>query len=223
MTIIIESEPISQLPDSVSEILEQFPALERDAVHFTRRPTKLIENPEQVLYVTQKEYAVVESSDTKIKLLGSDDATTCHIAVIINREASTICLAHLDSAGDREGLDQMIEECLAKTSAVNEVNLELSLFGGYFDEKGKSEALTLKLFDFFHESPVKFHLKTFCVGIVNTQIRKGTNWPLVYGVAVDICSSFTIHPAKFSPEARGPYLHLRAARFLSDEDIGVIR
>jgi hypothetical protein len=58
MTIIVGSQPISQLPETVAEIYKSFPFLETEALKLVQAPLHIIDKPEGVLYITQKEYVV---------------------------------------------------------------------------------------------------------------------------------------------------------------------
>ena len=51
---------------------------------------------ENCLYVGQREMAVLTPEDG-MELVGSEDATTCHILVLRESTSSTVGLAHLDS------------------------------------------------------------------------------------------------------------------------------
>jgi len=218
MTIIIGSQPISKLPETVEEIYKSFPFLEEEALKLVQAPLSVIDKPEGVLYITQKEYAVLNSSDEHFSVVGTDDATTCHIVVLVNREESSTCVAHIDSTDDLEDeLARMVFEVLGQQNMTNDFHLELSIMGGYYDEMHKSEVLTLDLLHFYNQLPVKFQLKSLCVGSVNTRSSNGINWPIMYGAAVNIQSDFVISPAKFLLSVRGPSLSLRSSRFLSRE------
>ena len=76
MTIIIGNQPVSQLPDTVAEIYKSYPFLEAEALKLVQTPLHVIDKPEGVLYVTQKEYAVLNSGDENFSIVGTDDATT---------------------------------------------------------------------------------------------------------------------------------------------------
>lgn len=217
MTIIVDSHPVTELPDTVTEFYQRYPFLEAEATSFLLKSVRVFDKPEGVLYVTQKEYAVVKSDDKNVSVLGTDDATTCHIAVLVNRADSSVCLAHIDSADDLDDLSRMVSDVLGShsTTKSNTSQLELSILGGYCDERDTSEMLTLELLHFCSQSSVNFHLKSFCVGYVNMKQCGGINWPIIYGACVDIHSDFTISPAKFKSNVRGPCLSLRSSRFLS--------
>ena len=74
MTIIIEGQTLSRLPASVDDLFVQFPSLKNDATKLVSRPAQRIDSStEKILYVTQKEYAIVTANDERISILGSDD------------------------------------------------------------------------------------------------------------------------------------------------------
>ncbi len=41
--------------------------------------------PVKCLYVGQREYATLQHSDPFIDIVGSDDATTCHIVLLVDQ------------------------------------------------------------------------------------------------------------------------------------------
>lgn len=61
------------------------------------------------IYVHQHEFAVVAKDDKNgFHLIGSDNATTCHILVIDNHVA--VALAHLDGGETRSSIESMLQE-----------------------------------------------------------------------------------------------------------------
>lgn len=64
----------------------------------------------------------------------------------------------------------------------------------------------------FHRHPVEIDLTLACVGELNTTIRGGIHWPMIYGVGVNVKTG-EIFPATF-PD-KGPDLALRCARQLT--------
>ncbi|CAF3075326.1 unnamed protein product [Rotaria sp. Silwood2] len=68
-----------------------------------------IEEISKTIYVYQREFAVIAKNDRNgLHLIGSDNATTCHILVLDNQVA--IALAHLDGGETRESIKNMLEE-----------------------------------------------------------------------------------------------------------------
>jgi len=178
----------------------------------------MVQNPVNVLYVNQKEYATLYKGDSNINIFGSDDATTCHILVLVNEDEGILCIGHIDSAKDKESLSSMVIDALG-SSQNDSSNLDLYIIGGYDDEKNMSTSLTLKLLEFFHKLLVRFELKMMCVGTINTHHREGINWPIVYGVAATYQTDFEISPASFGLNVRGPQIALRSARLFCDKEI----
>lgn len=61
----------------------------------------------------------------------------------------------------------------------------------------------------FHKHPLEIDLTQACVGELNTILRGETNWPVIYGIGVNIKTG-EIFPAAFTD--KGPELQLRQAR-----------
>ncbi|CAF3871546.1 unnamed protein product [Rotaria magnacalcarata] len=63
----------------------------------------------KTIYVYQREFAVIANNDPHgFHLVGSDNATTCHILVLDNHRA--VALAHLDGAETQQSIEEMIKE-----------------------------------------------------------------------------------------------------------------
>lgn len=219
MTIIVDNEPLQQLPGSVTDCYAQFPSLKAEAAKLALTPARTIENPQNVLYIAQKEYAIVKKDDNKISVMGTDDATTCHIVVLINREKASVCLAHIDCADNYEDLTQMMVAIADQSQMSSDFHLELHIVGGYADEQNESQKLTLSLLEFFHQLPINLRLMGFCVGVANSQPshqHSGINFPIIYGLALDI-PTFALQPAKFCSQVRGPCLAIRACRMFCSQ------
>lgn len=156
-------------------------------------------------------------------MAGSDDATTCLLLVLENPANCTFSIAHLDSTKMRDSLLKMVIDVLDVDASsdppenICSVCLELSVFGGYMDERMYSEKLTLNLLQFFHQLQVRIKLKMACVGLTNTRFKDGINWPIVYGIVVNLRADCSISPAFFGLKARGPSLALRSARLFCNQ------
>lgn len=66
--------------------------------------------------------------------------------------------------------------------------------------------------DAFHKHPVEVDLTQACVGELNTAVRGGIHWPMIYGAGVNVKTG-EIFPATF-PD-KGPEHALRSARHLT--------
>lgn len=104
----------------------------------------LLWHPPGLVYVGQREVAFLNPTST-LNVLGSEDATTCHIVVMRNPDSGLTCLAHLDQVRAK-GLDLVVE----KLQSPNGV--EIHVFGGYEDENDTSEDLSLDLLQYLVKS-----------------------------------------------------------------------
>ncbi|KAG5877396.1 hypothetical protein JTB14_037018 [Gonioctena quinquepunctata] len=93
-----------------------------------------------------------------------------------------------------------------------EGRMELQLVGGYSDARHISEELFYNIMKAFHKHLVEIDLTLACVGQLNTTIRGGTPWPIIYGIGVNVKTG-EIFSATF-PE-KGPEQSLRNARHLT--------
>lgn len=167
--------------------------------------------------------------DKNVTILGSDDATTCIIAVLRHSGSGAVALAHLDGAGTEECAATMVQRVQEVGMGFAEGRLELQLVGGFSDSRHYSEDLFYNIMHAFHRQPVEIDLTLACVGELNTTIRSGIHWPIVYGVGV-ITKTGELFPATF-PD-KGPDLALRIARHLRggqqvldiyDSNLGLLR
>lgn len=63
--------------------------------------------------------------------------------------------------------------------------------------------------DAYHKQPVRIHLITACICEMNTTLRENINWPVIYGIGVNVKTG-EMFPASF-PD-KGPDIALRSAR-----------
>lgn len=219
MTVLINGEILSAVPSTVKEMFYKYSSLVAEASKFVHKPQLRVNSSIHTLYVTQKEYAVISQSESQFSAVGSDDATTCHIVIIHNKMHKLFSLAHIDSARNVEALTRVLADTIGSSEVDDNITLDLYVIGGYMDERCTSEMLTLKLLQFYHEIPLKIKLCLFCVGELNTQVKNGVNWPIIYGTSVSFNEEcFSVHPATFSISTRGPSLPLRSSRFLGNVD-----
>ncbi|XP_070838530.1 protein N-terminal asparagine amidohydrolase isoform X2 [Chaetodon trifascialis] len=55
-------------------------------------------DPKCLLYVQQREFAATTPADNSVSVIGSDDATTCHLVVLRHTGSGAVCLAHCDGS-----------------------------------------------------------------------------------------------------------------------------
>ena len=98
------------------------------------------------LYVGQREYATVQQSDPHIDIIGSDDATTCHIVLFVDENNGNSSLCHFDGSDLRGGVEAMIENLKILANETSSTTYFLYIVGGFDDPPRSSFELTLQLF-----------------------------------------------------------------------------
>lgn len=216
MPLYVDEKSIGPSPKSVAEFLQRFPKFRESGVLLSSKPTKEVP-PHGLLYIGQREMAVVSPEDEFVQVLGTDDATTCHIVILRHTASHVTGLAHFDGTGLQQAVQSLTDTVLKETGGKQWGRLELSLVGGFTDERKMSEDLSVKIFDAFNRSPADYHLATVCVTEQNTRIEKNVPFPIIYGLAV-IVQTGEMFPAKF--QDRGPDQPLRSARhFTGSEEV----
>jgi len=195
MVLYIEEDRVESI--SLETLFEDFQELTSRSKEVLQKPIHKVSKDDNFLYVGQREMAVC-SSDDNIDILGSEDATTCHIVIFrdMSKESSVTGIAHIDSEDPSQFL-ALENALLAKSGSGRK--FEVSLMGGYNDEKESSILISEFLLDSMINSQVVYQLKIACIGKINTMVRDGVHWPLTYGAAVDIstghvtCATFEYH------------------------------
>uniref|UniRef100_A0A8U7NF60 N-terminal asparagine amidase n=1 Tax=Corvus moneduloides TaxID=1196302 RepID=A0A8U7NF60_CORMO len=165
------------------------------------QPAQIVE-PKGLLYVQQREFAVTTPKDGSVSILGSDDATTCHIVVLRHTGSGATCLTHCDGSDTEAEVSLIMSSVKSFSNSTGCGRLEVHLVGGFNDDRQLSQKLTNQLLRAFDLQPEDVHLVTFCV------TGKKENDPLAVNV-----KTAEIFPATF-PE-KGPDEDLRSAHVLT--------
>lgn len=200
-----------EIPADSRSLYAAHPVYRESAARLHSISAKLV-GPMGLLYVQQREMAATLPQDKNVNILGSDDMTTCIIVVVRHSGSGAAALAHLDGAGTEDAAVAMIQRVTELTLGYPEGRLELQLVGGYSDPRNYSEELFYTILSAFHKQPVEIDLTLCCVGELNTTVRGGIHWPMIYGIGLNVKTG-EIFPASF-PD-KGPDQPLRCARQLT--------
>ncbi|XP_038619213.1 protein N-terminal asparagine amidohydrolase [Tachyglossus aculeatus] len=187
------------------------PRLREGARKLTSQPVQRV-GPRGLLYVQQRELAVTSPNDGSVSVLGSDDATTCHIVVLRDTGSGATCLAHCDGSDTRSDVSLMLRVLKSVPHTGQSGRLEVHLIGGFNDDRQLSQKLTSQLLSELDQQKDDIHLVTFCTTELNDREEGGDHFPIIYGIGVRV-ESGEIFRASF-PE-RGPEEDLRSARSFS--------
>ncbi|CAL1679997.1 unnamed protein product [Lasius platythorax] len=200
-----------EIPADSRSLYAAHPVYRESAAQLHSMPAKLV-GPASLLYVQQREMAATVPQDKNVSILGSDDMTTCIIVVVRHSGSGAAALAHLDGSGTEDAAVAMIQRVTELSPIGYEGRLELQLVGGYSDPRNYSEELFYTILSAFHKQPVEIDLTLCCVGELNTAVRVGIHWPVIYGIGLNVKTG-EIFPATF-PD-KGPDQALRCARQLT--------
>lgn len=229
MPLFIDDVPISK-EVSFEHFFEEYPILKKQseeyiANHITQK--KYLEKRDRVLYVFQREFATInpKQKNSSFKWISSDDATTCHIVVIIEEYTRSISLGHFDGCDMSNGLKMMMSSLVeivklseTKDSDVSE-NYSMYIFGGFNDSEKHSEKLFRKIIKYAMQSKYRICLKLAPAWLLNSELRGDKNVPIIFGVAVNITTAEIVIAENRSP---GPDIALREARILLGENLKMI-
>ncbi|XP_027540113.1 protein N-terminal asparagine amidohydrolase [Neopelma chrysocephalum] len=193
------------------DMIRAHPHLEEKAKLLRSQPAQTVE-PKGLLYVQQREFAVTTPKDGSVSILGSDDATTCHIVVLRHTGSGATCLTHCDGSDTEAEVSLIMSSVKSLSNTTGCGRLEVHLVGGFNDDRQLSQKLTNQLLRAFDLQPDDVHLVTFCVTELNDREEQDIHFPIIYGIAVNVKTA-EIFPATF-PE-KGPDEDLRSAHVLT--------
>ncbi|KAM9817755.1 protein N-terminal asparagine amidohydrolase isoform X1 [Syngnathus typhle] len=193
---------------STAELFDKYPHLQENAKAFRSQPLTDVD-PKCLLYVQQREFATTTPADNNVSVIGSEDATTCHLVVLRHTGSGATCLAHCDGSNTYAEVPLLIKSVTSLNTCCHEGRLELHLVGGFEDEAMTSHELSLNILAAFQQLPDDIHLQTCCITEMNDIVINAVHRPAVYGVGVNVKTG-KVFPANFP--YKGPAEDLRSAR-----------
>lgn len=207
MPLLIQNKGLDRIT-SIADVYERYPHLQEHARQFKSRPLVDVD-PKSFLYVQQREYAATTPADKYVSVIGSDDATTCHIVVLRHTGSGAVCLAHCDGSSTWSEVQLIIKTVMFLSNHSKDGRLELHLVGGFIDDSKTSHNLSLNILTSFHKQKEHIHLETCCISEMNDTVVNGTHRPVVYGIGVNVKTG-DVFPSSFT--CKGPAEQLRSAR-----------
>ncbi|KAA0199622.1 hypothetical protein HAZT_HAZT001010 [Hyalella azteca] len=214
MVLIVDNINVTKCPASTSSFFRDHPQLVSRAKNWQSGTVKKVSDV-GLLYVAQREFAVVPGSDNRVKVVGSDDATTCHIVMFLHKASGSVALAHFDGSRHEDSSLARFLQVLVGNS--DDRKLEVYAIGGFFNNQAnvrglkESQELSLKLLKNFMKLEFDFNLIQWCCCELNSIIYRNPRphvRPLFHGLCYDRINK-TAHPASF--ESHGVDVALRAA------------
>ena len=222
MPLLIDNALVSK-EISIGHFFEEFPNLKKlsqDYIENQVSKRKCLKKSDHVLYVFQRELATISPNqkNSSLEWISSDDATTCHIVVIIEEYTRSISLGHFDGCDTSNGLEKMFASILeivnlssTKDKDNSEISYSMYIFGGFNDSKKYSENLFKEIIEYAIQCEVRINLKLAPAWLLNSKLRVGKQIPIIFGVAVNIKTAEIVIAENRNP---GPDIILRRARIL---------
>ncbi|XP_076447077.1 protein N-terminal asparagine amidohydrolase-like [Babylonia areolata] len=185
MPLHIQNRVVHKAPSSVKDFFHSYNTFQDASKQLTKHKPEVV-GPKGLLYVGQREYGGTTPDDDVIKIIGSEDATTCHIGVLRHTGSGATSVLHFDGSNTQQGLHSMIKLVNDLSVMKPEGRLELHLVGGFDDERRNSEDVSMDIFDALVRCDADIHLVTACIGEHNTVYKQGIPFPIIYGIAVDM-------------------------------------
>ncbi|XP_034543111.1 protein N-terminal asparagine amidohydrolase [Notolabrus celidotus] len=207
MPLLVQNRGVGRI-SSTAELFGRYPHLQESSRTFRSKPLVDVD-PKCLLYVQQREFAATTPADDSVSVIGSDDATTCHLVVLRHTGSGAVCLAHCDGSSTWSEVPLLVKAVSSLSNVCKEGRLELHLVGGFNDETKTSHKLSLNILVAFQKQKEDIHLETCCVTELNDIIVDGTHRPVVYGIGVNVKTG-DVFPSSFPH--KGPAEQLRSAR-----------
>ncbi|XP_074484983.1 protein N-terminal asparagine amidohydrolase [Sebastes fasciatus] len=207
MPLLIHNRGVDRI-SSTAELFDSHPHLQENARTFRSKPLVDVD-PKCLLYVQQREFAATTPADNCVSVLGSGDATTCHLVVLRHTGSGAVCLAHCDGSSTWSEVPLLVKAVTSLSNVSKEGRLELHLAGGFNDESKTSHKLSLNILAAFQKLKEDIHLETCCITEMNDLVVDGTHRPAVYGMGVNVKTG-EVFPSSFTH--KGPAEELRSAR-----------
>ncbi|GAA6220289.1 protein N-terminal asparagine amidohydrolase [Lates japonicus] len=207
MPLFIQNRGLDRI-SATTELFDKYPHLQENARTFHSKPLVDVD-PKCLLYVQQREFAATTPADNCVSVIGSDDATTCHLVVLRHTGSGAVCLAHCDGSSTWSEIPLLVKAVTSLSNVSKEGRLELHLVGGFNDESKTSHKLSLSILAAFQKQKEDIHLETCCITEMNDIIVDGNHRPIVYGIGVNVKTG-DVFPSSFT--YKGPAEELRSAR-----------
>ncbi|XP_058258580.1 protein N-terminal asparagine amidohydrolase isoform X1 [Hemibagrus wyckioides] len=207
MPLLTQNKQIDRVI-STTELFTKYSHLKENAKTFHSKPLVTVD-PKCLLYVQQREYAATTPADGSVSVIGSEDATTCHLVVLRHTGNGATCLAHLDGSSTWTEVPLVVNAVTALSNSAKAGRLELHLVGGFDDDRKTSHKLSREILAAFQKQKEEVHLETCCITDMNDVVTDGIHRPIIYGIGVNVKTG-EVFPAVFPH--KGPAEDLRSAR-----------
>nr|CAH7718033.1 unnamed protein product [Callosobruchus chinensis] len=128
MVLFINEEQQPKYPMDTKTLFDSFSEYKTSGNNFSALPSTLVRHTGS-LYVMQQEYAAVAPRNKVVDIMGSDDATTCIIIIVRDRNSGATALAHLDNPpGVEKAVEKIIKNLQHLSDACSQGKYDVSTY-----------------------------------------------------------------------------------------------
>lgn len=170
------------LPQSAEELVQAHPLPEEREFS----DVSLTNGTPGPLYVQQKELAGTSLKDVSIFILGSADATTCHIVVLRHIGNGATCLTHCDGIDTEAEVPLIMNAVKSFSDHAQCGRLEVYFVDSFSDDGQLSQKLTHHLLSEFDRQEDGIRLVILRLTELNDQEKNENHFLVIYGITVNI-------------------------------------
>ena len=219
MVVLVDGKEV-KMCFSTRDFYKECSCLKSRANDLTER-TPLEVGKTRTLYVSQGEYAVVRGDDTRVNVVGSDEAATCHIVILHHTKSNGVAVAHFDGVVNIDFyLTRIVGELI---HGYEDTNIDVYASGGIYYSRipaqgnATSQNISLQLIRRMIKLKCNFNIKQWCCCELNTRYSQYIGiYPIVTGLCWDRNEN-KVYPALF--HERGPDRVMRSAFIFINNDI----
>lgn len=249
-SLSVYPEPSEGCSNSVSNLCDETLINRSDTDLYKDEVLPSIKDCDGGLYVGQEEWAVTYPNDPAgVRIMGTVDATTCHAVIIRDPLSGATGITHAGYCN--ENVLNALCEKVCQLSGVRPPchtaqfvpnhqppsnrqgvggggglnhHLDLYIIGGYEDEQGHSQRLSMHLLSFLQRLPYPLDLRVCCIGKHNTKMARVSGRtdpphtaPIAYSAAIDIQTG-RVFRCTFANKPDNIIRHMRLTFNPIDED-----
>lgn len=220
MPLLVAGQPVRQNDELANFTRAHSQFLADSCAQFRLKPTVNVE-PNSALYVHQLEFAAVAGDDL-IDQISASDVTTCCCLVVRHTGSAATGVGHFDENDTPSSVANLVNLVVRLTRhwcsrvGVSQLDLatkfryEVSLIGGFLDNRGISEEVCWQILEALKRLPVDMHLKLACIWNNNTQFKDSIPYPCTTSI---VCNVKTGDIIDATVTDFGPLEGLRRLRF----------
>lgn len=170
------------LPQSAEELIQAHPLPEEREFS----DISITNGTPGLLYVQEKELVGTSPKDVSVFVLGSVNATTCHIVGLRHIGNGAVCLTHCDGIDAEAEVPLIMNAIKSFSSHAQCGRLEVYFVDSFSDDGRLSQKLIHHLLSKFDRQEDGIRLVILCLTELNDQEKNENHFLVIYAITVNI-------------------------------------